>query len=59
MRVAAEPGGADLLPLRPEPLAPRRELLPWTGFTMLAGFLLGGLYALIGLGMVIWPLLAA
>jgi membrane protease YdiL (CAAX protease family) len=25
-------------------LVPRRELLPWTAFTVLAGFLLGGLY---------------
>jgi len=29
-------------------LAPRRELLPWTAFTVLAGFLLGGLYAATG-----------
>jgi Na+-transporting NADH:ubiquinone oxidoreductase subunit NqrB len=28
--------------------APRRELLPWTGFSVLAGFLLGGLYAWTG-----------
>jgi len=29
-------------------IAPRRELLPWTAFTVLAGFLLGGLYAATG-----------
>lgn len=29
-------------------LVPRRELLPWTGFTLLAGFGLGALYAWTG-----------
>ncbi len=29
-------------------LAPRRELLPWTAFSVAAGFLLGGLFALTG-----------
>ena len=28
--------------------APRRELWPWTGFAVLAGFVLGGLFALTG-----------
>ena len=29
-------------------LVPRRELLPWTAFTVVAGFVLGGLYAWTG-----------
>jgi hypothetical protein len=28
--------------------APKRELLPWTGFALFAGFLLGGLYEVTG-----------